>query len=128
MRSPSTSRPEETSNANRNEADSFLAKTFEEKPIWTTLREGIHDRLFPARLPAFEITSTPIPVPDRMATRTSPWAVGTSTIVNGGLVALLIFLGLRAGRPFSDPAPPHRIDLSDLNLVVPKLRDAASGG
>jgi protein TonB len=129
MRSPYTSRPEETSNANRNEADSFLIKTIEEKPIWTTLRESIHDRLFPDRRPTFEMTSTPIPVADRMATRTNPWAVGTSTIVNGGLVAFLILMGLRAAAP--PPFPhhlPHPVDLSDLHLIVPKFGSAANGG
>src|SRR5258708_18627621 len=65
-----------------------------------------------------------------MATKTNPWAVGTSTIVNGGLVAFLLLMGLRVAVPtHSDPAPRHHIDLSDLNFLAPhKGQDAGGGG
>ena len=51
------------------ELDAFLGKAFEEKPIWTGLYENIRDVFFPAKLPPLELTSTPIPVPDRMAVK-----------------------------------------------------------
>jgi hypothetical protein len=34
---------------------------------------------FPVKLPPLELTSTPIPVPDRMAVKANPWAIGIST-------------------------------------------------
>jgi len=47
------------------EFDGFLGKAFEEKPIWTGLYESIRDIFFPVKLPPLQLTSTPIPVPDR---------------------------------------------------------------
>jgi len=51
------------------ELDALLGKAFEEKPIWTGLYESIRDVFFPVKLPPLELTSTPIPVPDRMAVK-----------------------------------------------------------
>ena len=58
------------------ELDSFLGKAFDEKPIWKDLYENIHDVFFPPKLPPLVLTSTPIPVPDRMAVKANPWAIG----------------------------------------------------
>ena len=60
------------------EFDGFTGKAFEEKPIWTGLYESIRDVFFPVRLPPLELTSTPIPVPDRMAVKANPWAIGSA--------------------------------------------------
>jgi hypothetical protein len=65
----------------------FLRGALEEKPIWAGLYESVHDALFPVHLPPLVLTSLPIEVPDRMAARTNPWAVGTATLINGGLLA-----------------------------------------
>jgi hypothetical protein len=46
----------------------------EEQPIWVGLYESIRDVFFPPHLPPLELTSTPIPVPDRMAVKPNPWA------------------------------------------------------
>ncbi len=78
------------------ELDSFLGKAFEEKPIWKDLYENIHDVFFPPKLPPLVLTSTPIPVPDRMAVKANPWAVGTSSFINLAILALVIWLGHHA--------------------------------
>jgi protein TonB len=66
-------------------------------------------------------------VPDRTAT--NPWAIGTSAVVNGGLAAFLLMMGLRAvNPPASMPAPPHPIDLSELFPIMPKGKTASGGG
>jgi periplasmic protein TonB len=97
----------------------FASGALEEKPIWSGLYESVRDAMFPARLPPLELTSTPIPVADRMAAKTNPWAVGTSTLVNGGILVAVILLGLKVtSGHFADPAPHGRIDLSDLKLPV----------
>src|ERR1035441_4318202 len=70
--------------------DALMGKTFEEKPVWSTLWESIQDVFFPRKLPPLVLTSTPIPVPDKMAVKPNPWAIGISTTVN--LTILLIFL------------------------------------
>src|SRR5579871_2869647 len=60
------------------ELDALLGKAFEEKPIWTGLYESIRDVFFPVKLPPLELTSTPIPVPDRMKVKANPVAVGSA--------------------------------------------------
>ncbi len=49
-----------------------------------------------SKLPPLQLTSTPIPVPDRMAVKANPWAIGISTTFNLALSVLLaIWLGIR---------------------------------
>src|ERR1035438_1455617 len=74
----------------------LFRRNFEQKPIWAGLYESILDAAFPPKLPPLELTSTPIPTPDRMAVKTNPWAIGTATIANGCLLAIVILLGLRS--------------------------------
>jgi periplasmic protein TonB len=81
--------------AEGHELDALLGKAFEEKPIWTGLYESVRDVFFPPKLPPLELTSTPIPVPDRMAVKANPWAIGISSTFNLAILALLLFLGLR---------------------------------
>ena len=64
-------------------------------PIWAGLYENIRDIFFPPHLPPLELTSTPIPVPDRMAVKPNPWAYGISTTVNLTILALLLIFGVR---------------------------------
>src|SRR3984885_6118312 len=77
------------------EFDGFLGKAFEEKPIWTGLYESIRDVFFPVKLPPLELTSTPIPVPDRMKVKANPWAIGIASFVNLAVLGILLFLGVR---------------------------------
>ena len=72
MTLPGTSRPYGSPTEGSHELEAFLGKAFEEKPLWIGLYESIHDRFFPPHLPPLELTSTPIPVPDRMAVKTNP--------------------------------------------------------
>ena len=109
------------------EAVELLGKPLEEKPIWADLYENIRDVFFSPKLPPLELTSTPIPTADRMAVRTNPWAVGTSALVNGGLVAMLLCVGLGTMSHFTPPHSGPHVDLGDLNLLTP-LRGPNSGG
>lgn len=108
--------------------DEFLTPILNEKPLWAELYENIHERMFPPKLPPLELTSQPVPVPDRMAANTNPWAVGTATLVNGGLLALLFLMGVRAViPPSSKSGPMSNFKLDDFPLFAPKA-DAAHGG
>jgi protein TonB len=73
------------------ELDAFLGKAFEEKSVWADLYDNLLDLFFPPKLPPLELTSTPIPVPDRMAVKRSPAAIAISAFVNLGILALLLF-------------------------------------
>jgi protein TonB len=62
-------------------------------------------------------------------TRTNPWAVGTSTAVNGALIALLLILGLKTtSRNFTDPNPHGHIDLSNIPILAPFVPSPSNGG
>jgi TonB family protein len=107
----------------------FHAIAFEDKPIWASLYEDLRDSLFPAKLPPLELTSTPIPTPDRMAAKTNPWAIGTATIANGGILALIILLGLHSTiGNLSHPASSDSLHLKDFTLFAPPAEQAAHGG
>jgi protein TonB len=127
--------PESTSHAAStgaagHELDAFLGKAFEEKPIWTELYENVRDVFFPPKLPPLELTSTPIPVPDRMAFKTNPWAVGTATTVNGLILLLVLYFGARA--VINKIIPPKLnatpVDVSEFELKAPKAAQTAGGG
>jgi len=113
--------------ATGHELDAFLGKAFEEKPIWVGLWESVRDVLFPVKLPPLKLTSTPIPVPDRMAVKPNPWAIGISTTVN--IVILLIILFF-VGRKIVEAVKPSliatNIDVGDYN--APKANNKAGGG
>jgi periplasmic protein TonB len=107
--------------------DAFLGKAFDEKPIWTALYENIHDVFFPTKLPPLELTSTPIPVPDLLAVKPNPWAIGISTTVNVGILLVLLFLvGRQIVKAIQKPVVTA-IDVSDI-LKGPQMAVPAGGG
>jgi TonB family protein len=111
------------------ELDAFLGKAFEEKPVWVGLWESIQDVFFPKKLPPLELTSTPIPVPDRLAVKYNPWAVGSATFVNGAILLLVLYLGARV--VLNKIIPPHQvtnIDVGNFDLSAPKSAQTAGGG
>ena len=107
--------------------DALMGKTFEEKPIWANLWESIQDVFFPRKLPPLELTSTPIPVPDRMAVKPNPWAIGISTTVNLAILLVVLFF---VGKKIVESVAPNlittSIDVGDYN--APKARTKAGGG
>lgn len=108
------------------ELDAFLGKAFEEKPIWTGLWESIRDVFFPPKLPPLELTSTPIPVPDRMAVKPNPWAIGISTTVNGAILVVLLFF---VGRAVIEKVTKPTVTPIDISAWKgPQMKDLAGGG
>jgi TonB family protein len=117
------------SDADEQQLHAFLGKAFEEKPIWVGLWESIRDVFFPQKLPPLELTSTPIPVPDRLAVKYNPWAVGSATAVNGLILALVLFLGARAViKAIVPPKQVTNIDVGNFDLSSPKHAQTAGGG
>jgi TonB family protein len=109
------------------ELDSLLGKAFVEKPIWAELYESVRDVFFPVKLPPLELTSKPIPVPDRMAVKANPWAIGISSTVNLTILLLVLFL---VGRKIVETVKPSllatNIDVGEYN--APKDANKAGGG
>ena len=109
--------------------DAFLGRAFEEKPIWQDLYENVRDFFFPVKLPPLELTSTPIPVPDRMAVKPNPWAIGISSFFNLALLACLLFFGVRKiVEAVKAPTNVTPIDVGDFKLEGPKGPAAGGGG
>jgi TonB family protein len=112
---------------NGHELDAFLGKAFEEKPIWVGLYESIRDVFFPPKLPPLELTSTPIPVPDRMAVKPNPWAIGISTTVNLTILLLALFF---VGRKVIETVKPSLL-MTDIDVgayKAPQDINKAGGG
>ena len=111
------------------ESGIHIAEILEGKHIWAELYGSFRDALFPASLPPLELTSTPIPVPDRMAARPNPWAFGTSTVVNGGILAVFILMGIKAAmNPGPKKIQPTPVDLSQFSLIAPANAESVHGG
>ena len=119
-----------TADDSRAEAPQILFRSaLAEKHLWAALYEDIRDTWFTSRLPDLELTSTPIPVPDRMAVKTNRWAVGTSTLLNGGALAILIFWGVgRIIHPLPNPASGRPVKLTDYTLFAPSRAQMGGGG
>ncbi len=111
------------------ELDAFLGKAFDEKPVWKTLYENLRDALFPVKLPPLQLTSTPIPVPDRMKVKANPVAIGISTGFNILIVAFAIWLGIKAVQKIvKPPVQATNIDVGNFDLKAPKAAASAGGG
>ena len=109
--------------------DALMGKTFEEKPIWSGLWESIKDVFFPPKLPPLELTSTPIPVPDRMAVKPNPWAIGISTGVNLAiLLIVLFFVGKKIVETINKPTMITNIDVGDYDASKALQRNGGGGG
>jgi TonB family protein len=110
------------------ELDAFLGKAFEDKGTFAGLYESIHDIFFPRKLPPLELTSTPIPVPDPMAVKPNPWAIGISTTVNLTILALLLFV---VGKKIIDTVKVQTLTATDVDVSefkAPKDMNKAGGG
>ncbi|HEY1806340.1 MAG TPA: TonB family protein [Terracidiphilus sp.] len=111
------------------ELDAFLGNAFQEEPIWTSLWGRIQDVFFPVKLPPLELTSTPIPVPDRMAVKANPWAIGISSTLNLAILALAIWLGIRVVHNFvSPPVQATNIDVGAYNAPKSDINAGGGGG
>jgi periplasmic protein TonB len=63
------------------------------------------------------------------AARTNPWAVGTATLINGSIFALLLLLGMKTAMPHFPPNPTGgRVDISDLHIFAPATPSPSHGG
>ncbi|MDE3201652.1 MAG: TonB family protein [Acidobacteriota bacterium] len=110
------------------ELDAFLGKAFEEKNAFQGLYESIRDIFFPVKLPPLELTSQPIPVPDKMAVKRNPWATGISTTLNLGILAILLFVVGKKVIESPKPEVTTPVDISDFKLQGPQKASVAGGG
>jgi TonB family protein len=124
--------PETESQAAPSDRDGFeidvsFGLPVEEKPIWASLYESIRDFFFPPKLPPLELTSAPIPVPDRMAVKRNPWAVGISATLNISILLVVLFF---MGRKIIDTVKPilTATDIDVGEFKAPQADKLAGGG
>jgi protein TonB len=106
------------------ELDLTFGVPVEQKPIWIDLYENLRDVFFPPKLPPLELTSTPIPVPDRMAVKRNPMAVSISTTLNGAFLVFLFLIGVKA--VIDQKKPP--VVITPIDLTDFKPPKAGGGG
>ena len=125
---PDTESEAATAIMDRCELDLTFGVPVESKPIWVDLYESIRDVFFPPKLPPLELTSKPIPVPDRMAVKRNPWAFGISAGFNVAIVLVLLFLmGKKILETVNKPALVNTpVDISEFK--APKSDISAGGG
>jgi len=119
--------PTSTAPADGGDLDFNLVFPVQEKPIWVDLYHGLRDFFFPPKLPPLELTSTPIPVPDRMAVKPNPWAIGISSGVNIAILLIaLFFVGRKIVQTIKPPlnATPLEVEA----WKGPQANKAAGGG
>jgi periplasmic protein TonB len=109
------------------EIDISFGIPIKERPIWVDLYESVRDVFFPPRYPPLELTSTPIPVPDRMAVKRNPWAWGIATAINGSILLIALFF---VGKHIIAAAKPNLIatDIDVGDFKAPLAADKAGGG
>jgi len=125
---PDTDFQAEAASSGGHELDALLGKAFEEKSLFAGLYESIHDVFFPPKLPPLKLTSTPIAVPDRMAVKANPWAIGISTGVNVTIVLILLFF---VGKKIIQEVEQKKLNATDIDVgafVAPKSSKTAGGG
>jgi periplasmic protein TonB len=123
-----TQNPQFTTGSEGHELDAFLGKAFEEKSVWADLYENVIDAFFPPKLPPLELTSTPIPVPDRMAVKRSPASIAISVLVNCGILALLLFAFRNEVIKVIPPKLLGNVDVSAWKPITPKSGKIGGGG
>ena len=96
----------------------------EDKNIIAELYETLRDVFFPPKLPPLELTSKPIPVPDPMAVQRNPVAVAASAVLNGGIIAVLLFTMVK---PFIEQKKPVVVQ-TPIDLTDPKIEGPHGGG
>jgi hypothetical protein len=110
------------------ELDAFLGKAFESKGTFAGLYESIHDIFFPKKLPPLVLTSAPIPVPDRMAVKMNPIAVGAASIINCLILVALLYFGARI---IIDKITKPNLTATNVEIedyIAPKSAVKAGGG
>lgn len=97
-----------------------------EESTFRSLYENLVDVFFPKKLPPLELTSTPIPVVDRMAVKRDPVSVGISTGIHVLLAGIIVFLVLHHFGIIAAAPKTATVVVDDLTPV--KLMKANGGG
>jgi protein TonB len=119
---PGTSKPYGSSVAPLQPSPTFhLSEEIKEEGVFASLVSSIRDVFFPEKLPPLVLESTPIAVPDLMATKMSPKSIGLSI----GFWALIILIFALLIKNHVQLIKEHAPTLITLNAPPPPLPPAA---
>ena len=107
--------------------DHLAFETSNEPSIWSSLVENVRDLFAPKKLPPLELTSTPIPVPDRMAVKRNPYAIGAAILLNAIWVIILLVVTIHHVIKAVTPPTEQAIDVGVFKPVAP-VGNAGGGG
>jgi protein TonB len=99
----------------------------EQEGIFASLWANLHDAFFPPKLPPLELTSKPIPVPDRMKVKRSPASTATAVVIHALIILLIAFLLAKKVLKFAAPAKVTTVDLST-PPIAPLAANSMGGG
>jgi TonB family protein len=120
---------EQTQEKRATPPDHLSFEVTKEPSIWQSLVENVRDVFSPKKLPPLELTSTPIPVPDRMAVKRNPYAIAAGIILNG--IALLLLIVLTIHHVIATHAPAavvENLDVGTFKPVAPVGKGGGGGG
>jgi protein TonB len=105
-----------------------LAET--DQGVFASLLSSIQDAFFPKKLPPLVLTSQPIAVADPMAVKRDPTSVAISTVINVGLVALVLWIAARQTGIIVKPkaSPVISIDVPPPPPRIPPKAVVMGGG
>jgi periplasmic protein TonB len=98
----------------------------EQEGIFASLWANLHDAFFPPKLPPLELTSKPIPVPDRMKVKRSPASTATAVVIHALIILLIAFLLAKKVLQFAAPAKVTTVDLT--TPIAPLAANTMGGG
>jgi TonB family protein len=106
--------------------DHLAFEVTNEPSIWNSLVENVRDVFAPKKLPPLELTSTPIDVPDRMAVKRNPYAIGAGFVINGLLLLILILVALH--HVIIKAVAPTVEESTDVGIFKPIAPSKIGGG
>lgn len=120
--------PPELDPSNKPIEPSFL-KGVEYEPAWKTLAGSIYDLLYPRKLPPLELTSKPIPVPDRLAVKRSPASSAISIIIHVAIIVAIIAAFLFGRKQIKKAVTQvTNIDVTQYMPIAPNGPQMGGGG
>jgi TonB family protein len=97
-------------------------------PVWQLLLDDIRERRARKKLPPLELTSKPVDVPDRMAVKRNPYAIGAGIFINVLWLALLLALAIHKIVEAKQPEKIENVDVGVYQPTVPHGNPGGGGG
>ena len=105
----------------------FGGMLLQEESVFGSLWANLQDAFFPKRLPPLVLTSTPVPVVDRMRVKRSPASTWTAIVLHAAIIGLIFWF---AYHKFVAPAiAKSRLDANvDVSLALAPAKMTKMGG